>query len=240
MSKIRSAAFDLEGTVVDVETAHHQGHILAARDIGVNITLEESLKKLPHCIGGPTEKVAEDICKLAASEYGIIADVNDVLASTRRHYDELLRNTLIMPRHGFTDFFYAAQNAGLECSIGSLTDEKHALILLERSGLLKLFNYDHIVLKEHVKNLKPAPDVWIETAKRTNVAPDEQMVFEDSPRGIQGAIKVGAYCIGMPVYNKPEPICALAQAGAKRIFMDWQDINPSALLKNVAYEHAKQ
>ena len=33
--KMKSCVFDLEGTIIDVKSAHHQGHIYAARDAGV-------------------------------------------------------------------------------------------------------------------------------------------------------------------------------------------------------------
>lgn len=60
-SVIQGIAFDLEGTVVDVEAAHHNGHIAAAADFGLSITLDEAYQKLAHFIGGPDEKVCGDI-----------------------------------------------------------------------------------------------------------------------------------------------------------------------------------
>ena len=42
--KINGVAFDLEGTVVDVEEAHHRGHFAVAKDVGVDLTLETALK----------------------------------------------------------------------------------------------------------------------------------------------------------------------------------------------------
>jgi hypothetical protein len=38
------------------------------------------------------------------------------------------------------------------------------------------------------------------------------------------------------VYNRPDAINALLQAGAKRIFMQWNEINPEALMRNIASE----
>lgn len=54
---IRGIAFDLKGTVVDVEAAHHNGHLAAAAEFGLTISLEEAYARLPHFIGGPDEKV---------------------------------------------------------------------------------------------------------------------------------------------------------------------------------------
>ena len=235
-NKIKACTFDLEGTVVDVESAHHQGHIYAAKDLGVELSLDECFQKLPHFIGGPDEEVAKDICALAEKE-GCIVDYREVLESKKTHYDRLLRELKIGPRPGFLDFFSAVKDSGMKYAIGSVTNQDQAVVLLERAGLSDLFGYDNIVLREHVQRPKPAPDVWIEAAKRVGVQPSEQVVFEDSPRGIKGAIEVGAYCIGMPVYNQPEAVNSLISAGAKRVFFHWAEINPRVLLQNVNQEH---
>lgn len=239
MTRIMAAAFDLEGTVVNLEPLHHQGHIDAARNIGLQLNLEECLREIPHFIGGPTEKIAEEISQLASVRLKIHVEPEKVLASTKSFYLQALDKAIIVPREGFNEFFQAIRRLGMKYAIGSLTPNSEASIILERSGIGKLFGYENIVLREHVKNLKPAPDVWIETAQRMGVEPASQVVFEDSPRGIKGAVKVGAYCIGMPVYNKPGVIMPLLEAGARRIFMEWDEINPQRLLENIYAERSK-
>ena len=62
---IKGVAFDLEGTVVDVERAHHLGHFAAAKEVGVVLDLDSALEKLPHFIGGPDDKIAEEILALS-------------------------------------------------------------------------------------------------------------------------------------------------------------------------------
>src|SRR3989344_5269171 len=191
---IKSVAFDLEGTVIDVELAHQK--------------------------------------------YGTTVDFNEVLAGNRGHYERLLTELTIQPREGFTGFFTAVRDMGLKYTIGSLTNEEQARVLLTRGGLYDLFSPEQIVLREHVQKPKPAPDVWIETARRAEVDTSDQLVFEDSPKGIKGAIEVGAYCVGMPVYNRADAIAALVTAGARRIFHRWDEINPQALLDNVNRERS--
>ena len=232
MELIESFTCDLEGSVVNVEPAHHQGHILSAKDVGVILTLEDCFKKLPHFIGGPGEEVAKEIAALAGN--GV--DYMDVLKSKEAHYNDLLKTMAIEPRKGFIQIFNAFKDMGFKYAIGSLTNSEQAMVLLERSGIGKLFGYENIVLREDVENPKPAPDVWYETAKRAGVDPAAQLVFEDSPRGIQGAVKVGASCIGMPVYNRPDVIGDLVKAGAIRVFMEWDEINAQKLIENINRE----
>jgi len=237
--KLKSVAYDLEGTVINVESVHHRAHIYSARDFGVTLSLDDCFDSLPHFIGGPDEEIAKEIAGIALKR-GRKIDYESVLSSKRNHYNQLLKEVSIIPREGFIDFFNASKGMGLKYTIGSLTNREQALTLLKRGGLIDLFGYDNIVLREDVKRLKPAPDVWIETAKRAHVEPSDQLVFEDSSRGIQGAVEIGAYCIGMPIYNRPDVIEPLLKSGAKRIFMQWNEINPQNLISNINLELEKK
>ena len=240
MNKIESIAYDLEGTIVDIELVHHQSDILAAKDFGVNLTLEDCFAKLPHFIGGPGDKVAEEISNL--SNEPIL--YSDFKAKKKEHYARLLKEAIIKPRKGFLDFFYAMkEDMGLKYTIGSLTGKDEALFLLEQSGLMNLFGRENIILREDVKEVKPAPDVWLKTAEKAGVEPSSQIVFEDSPRGIEGAVKVNAYGIGIPAYftgmpekSKADQAKALIDAGARRVFVQWNEINPYALIENINQE----
>ena len=227
---IRGIAFDLEGTVIDVEAAHHHGHLAAASEFGLKMSLDAAYAKLPHIIGGPDEKVCEDIHALLDQSMRARVNVEEILARDRLHYERLLWDSPIEPRPGFLDFCEAVRSAGLKVTIGSLTPAKQAVLLLERSGLAANFGPHSVVLREHVEKPKPAPDVFLKTAAIMAVAPREQLIFEDSPRGVTAALAAGSRAIGMPVILRGNLVGALVDAGACRIFFDWRDINALALI----------
>jgi len=230
--KIQGIAFDLEGTVVDVEKAHHNAHFATAAEVGVEINTDTAFQRLPHFIGGPDSKVMEDIWALSPQK----VSPEELLKRKQFHYEQLLKTMDVAPRPGFRNFLVTALDMGLLVSIGSLTSMVQAKVLLERSGVGALVGEANIVLAEHVKNHKPAPDVFLETARRMmGIDPKRQLVFEDSPRGVQAAISAGSLAIGMPVYNRPEATVPLIQAGVCRLFMDWREINVVALLRNFPF-----
>jgi beta-phosphoglucomutase-like phosphatase (HAD superfamily) len=230
---IKGIAFDLEGTVINVEAAHHEGHLAAAADFGLVITLDEAYAKLPHFIGGPDEKVCEDIWHLLPQREDEPPTIADILARDKFHYERLLRDVPIETRSGWLRAWEVAGQLGLKVAIGSLTPTAQADTLLQRCKLRKFFSPREIVLAEDVARKKPAPDVFLETAQRMGINPSEQLVFEDSPNGVRAAIAAGSTAIGMPVIHRPDTIGKLLEAGACRIFWNWDEMDLRGLVKNL-------
>ncbi|RJQ29505.1 HAD family phosphatase [Candidatus Parcubacteria bacterium] len=235
--KILGVAFDLEGPVVDVERAHFEGHILSAKELGVSLTIESALTSVLHFIGGPDEAVARDIWALSDKLVPEEEFCRQFLERDKFHYKLILNTTKIEPRPGLLDVLTELRILCLPFAIGSLTRTEEAMFLLEQSGLINHFQRGTIVLREAVKEVKPAPDVFLETARRMDIPPEHQLVFEDSPRGVTAAIRAGSRAIGIPVLNRYETVVPLLQAGAKRVFTDWREINIRALIQNLNNQH---
>jgi beta-phosphoglucomutase-like phosphatase (HAD superfamily) len=44
---------------------------------------------------------------------------------------------------------------------------------------------------EHVKHVKPAPDLFLLALKRMGLSPNEAVVIEDAPKGLQSGLAAG-------------------------------------------------
>jgi HAD superfamily hydrolase (TIGR01509 family) len=71
------------------------------------------------------------------------------------------------------------------------------------------------VSSEEVERGKPAPDVYLEAARRLGVAPDRIVAIEDSANGIRAAKAAGTRVIAIPNPHYPPPDDALKQADAE-------------------------
>ena len=74
------------------------------------------------------------------------------------------------------------------------------------SEMLKFGYREYIqacVSGKDVVNNKPAPDIYLETAKILEVEPSECVAVEDSPAGVCAAKSAGIFCIGFknPLYD---------------------------------------
>lgn len=72
---------------------------------------------------------------------------------------------------------------------------------LRGAGLLELF--DKIVSIEDVKHGKPAPDIYLEAARRIGVPVERCVVLEDTDEGLASAKAAGARCIDIRLHWTP-------------------------------------
>ncbi len=210
-------AFDLEGTIVDLERFHHAAHIHAAEIAGVRLSLSEAISKIECFIGGPDEAVADELTRFP----GCRLSANDILKLKKHRYEELFKKSIVLPRHGFDEFIKTVELDKYEISVGTITTSEKTKHILERSGLINLFPATHIVARETVARLKPAPDIYLETARRMQINPHSQIVFEDSVNGIRAATAAGSLAVAVPTIQDREFWTKLEQAGAFRVYADW-------------------
>lgn len=83
---------------------------------------------------------------------------------------------------------------------------------LDHSGLRSRFAIT--VSSEEVEHGKPAPDVYLEAARRLRVAPTDCVAIEDSTNGIRAAVAAGMRTIAVPNARFAPGDDALASAAA--------------------------
>lgn len=220
MGQIKGVAFDLEGTTVDVERAHHNGFLRTAAEVGLLITFEQALRQIHGFVGGGDSVICAQLSEMCGGK----KSVEEIRLRKMVFYREIIATMDIAPRPGFLEVFKYLSNRRLGMAIGSLTYKEQAEVLLKRSGVGPLFQDGMIVLREDVKNPKPAPDVFLETARRMRIFPSEQLVFEDSPTGVVAAMAAGSMVVAVPVYDRQEILSALIEAGASKVFLDWKEV----------------
>jgi HAD superfamily hydrolase (TIGR01509 family) len=106
----------------------------------------------------------------------------------------------------------AVRRIGARWPLGLASSSNRPLIdlALELMGVADLFRVT--VSSEEVERGKPAPDVYLEAARRLGVRPKNVVAIEDSANGIRAAKAAGMLVIAIPNPHFPPPDDVLAQA----------------------------
>ena len=99
--------------------------------------------------------------------------------------------------------------------------------VLEAGELTAVFAVS--VSSEEVERGKPAPDVYLEAARRLGVAAERCVAVEDSHNGIRAAKAAGMACIAVPNPHFPPGDDALAEADA--VVAAIADLTPDAVAR---------
>jgi HAD superfamily hydrolase (TIGR01509 family) len=100
--------------------------------------------------------------------------------------------------------------AGWPLGLASSSNRPLIDLALERMGVAELFGAT--VSSEEVERGKPAPDVYLEVARRLGVSPARVVAIEDSANGIRSAKAAGMRVIAIPNPHFPPPGDVLADA----------------------------
>ncbi|EOD78740.1 putative phosphatase YqaB [Grimontia indica] len=184
--KYEALIFDLDGTLLDSMPAHFAAWQQTASDFGFEV--DESWY---HSRGGsPTILTAQTLVKELelAIEPQILAD------HKTQSFKYLMEDHLEQLPFVEVAKYYAGQKP-MAVGTGTLTDI--ATRMLEKSGLLHLFDY--VVGADQVSAHKPAPDTFLHCAQLMNVSPERCLVFEDAIFGIDAAAAAGMDVIDVRV-----------------------------------------
>ena len=97
---------------------------------------------------------------------------------------------------GVPDVPRALAARGLRLAVASSSSPVVIDATLTALGVRPLFQTT--VSGVEVTRGKPAPDVFLEAAKRLGAAPDACVVVEDSERGVRAARAAGMRCVAIP------------------------------------------
>jgi HAD superfamily hydrolase (TIGR01509 family) len=121
----------------------------------------------------------------------------------------------------------AVRRIGERWPLGLASSSNRPLIdlALELMGVANLFRVT--VSSEEVERGKPAPDVYLEAARRLGVSPERVAAIEDSANGIRSAKAAGMRVIAIPNPHYPPPDDALTQADA--VVESLWELNPDVV-----------
>ena len=177
--------FDCDGTLADTMPTHFRAWQAA---------LGEHADKLPAALfyelGGV---VTSRIVEILNERHGLSMPVEDTVA--RKEATFLALSPEIAAIEPVVAL--ARQSHGVKpMAVASGGHRAIVLKILRGLGIADLF--DTIVCSEDYRRGKPAPDPFLEAARRLGVAPEKCLVFEDTVTGIAAATVAGMQSVLVP------------------------------------------
>jgi HAD superfamily hydrolase (TIGR01509 family) len=194
---IKAAIFDMDGLLIDSEPMWHE----AAREVmqKVNFELTEALKLQTT---GLSIKLFLDFChKIQPWNTPSFEELEKEILE--KAHTLILNNAEAMP--GAIELLKTLKAQGLKLAVASASHMSLIEGVLERLQITEYFDTWHSGELEEFT--KPHPAVYLTTAKKLGVLPEECIAFEDSHAGLRSAHAAGMITISVPaaeVFKDPK------------------------------------
>jgi HAD superfamily hydrolase (TIGR01509 family) len=184
---VRGVVFDLDGTLLDSEPSYYEAdrELLARR--GIPFSEEEKRRY----IGRGNLEMMEDLRRRHRFPESTAALVEE---KNRIYLEIALRRSLVFPE--MRRLVALLRQRGLPLAVASGTSPGLFEPLLAAAGLSA--DLPVRVSAEEVERGKPAPDVFVEAARRMGLPPHECLAIEDSQWGVEAAKRAFMRCIAVP------------------------------------------
>lgn len=189
---IKGIIFDLDGVITSTSYQHYLAWKAIAEELGVNINdkFENEVRGISRQKGLELLINKKPGLKLTAEEKEFwLTKKNDI-------YHQLISNLStkdILPNvQNFIEELIAHK---LKLALASISASAYDIV----SKLNLAHYFDYIVSVNEIKNMKPAPDIFLAALVGLNLQNSECVVIEDAESGIQAAQAVGIKTIGINV-----------------------------------------
>jgi len=179
---IQGLIFDFDGTLADTMPLHWKAWGRVMEKHGITITEERF-----YSLGGVP---ARDIIRMLADEQGAEIDHASAIRDKGQFYLDILHEAELIE---ITMKVVREHHGTLPMAIATGGSRRIVTQVIEKLGIGQYF--DALVTNEDIENQKPAPDIFLEAARRIGVAPENCRAYEDTDLGMQAIRAAGMEAI---------------------------------------------
>jgi HAD superfamily hydrolase (TIGR01509 family) len=186
-SALEAVIFDMDGVLIDSEPIHVEATRALLADLGIDYVPDPDVNFF-----GWTDW---DVFHALRTRYALEPDENALAADWVARSVKLLSGPLV-PMAGVPDVLHTLRRSGLRLALAS--SSAPSIITATLRGLELVDVFETTVSGHDVDRGKPAPDIFLEAARRLGLGPGALLVVEDSFNGLSAAVAAGIRCVAVP------------------------------------------
>lgn len=181
--KIKAVLFDMDGVLIDAKDWHYEALNKALKLFGMEISRYDHLTTFD---GLPTKVKLQMLSK----RYYLPEELHPFINDVKQSYTAELVYQRCHPMFHHEYALSKLKQEGYKIAVCSNSIRKTIELMMDRSGLTQYL--DLIVSNEDVTKAKPDPEMYQTAIKKFGLKPEECVVVEDNPNGIQAGKASGA------------------------------------------------
>ena len=205
---IRAMAFDLDGTLVQTEKLKALSYAIAVQRLrGLAVPDPRAIEAYREIVGSSRDVASRHVMERVGIQPELSKLMNEhsasepweVLAAMRvAIYSEMVADSQVLRDNRWphtVDLLRMAKENGCRTALATMSVRKEAVHVLEALDLED--SLDIVVTREDVQQPKPDPEIYLLTARKLRLSPEEFLALEDSPNGVRAAKAAGMNVIAV-------------------------------------------
>jgi HAD superfamily hydrolase (TIGR01509 family) len=184
----RGVIFDMDGVISDTQNLHSLAESEFLSSLGIQIHPDEITARFA---GVGDHKMFTTIF----AEHKISHPIEKIVQQKWNRMADLVNEVGIKAVPYVIDLIEQLYGNGFRLAIASGSPRSFINNVVEKLALQKYFSAT--VSSEEVPHGKPAPDVFLEAARRAHISTTECVIIEDGISGMQAAARANIPCIGL-------------------------------------------
>jgi len=182
LSRYKAFIFDLNGTLIDDMKYHTDAwYEILTKELGADLSYEKLKKEMYG-------KNAELLVRVFGEDRFSVEEMENHSLEKEKKYQKLYKPNL-KPIDGLENFLAKSHGSKIAMGIGSAAIMFNVDFVLDNLDLRKYFT--SLISADEVELSKPDPETFLKGAKALGVKPEECLVFEDAPKGVEAARNAG-------------------------------------------------
>jgi len=189
---IKAIIFDLDGVLIDATEWHYEALNKSLNLFGYAIGRDDHLKIYN---GLPTNEKL----KIMSEKQGLPEGLHGIIKAMKKQYTDDVVSQRCRPDHTKQLMLAQLKNRGYKLACCSNAQKYSVMNMLNRAQIDYFFH--EIVGNDEGFEPKPQPDIYLVAFERLGVSPEEVVIVEDAPHGIEAAKASGAQVIAVRGYE---------------------------------------
>ena len=186
---IRGVIFDLDGVLVTTDEMHYRGWARLAEEEGIPFDRKQNERQR----GVSRMESLEVMLERATRSYSE-TEKHAMAERKNAYYRDFLKTlTPADTLPGTREMLTALRTRGIRLAVGS--SSRNTPLILQLTGLADAF--DAVADGNDITRSKPFPDVFLIAAERLQLPPEDCLVVEDAPAGIEAGRRAGMAVFGI-------------------------------------------
>lgn len=185
-NRIRAVLFDMDGVLIDAKDWHYEALNKALGLFGMEINRYDHLTTFD---GLPTKVKL----KMLSERYYLPESLHPFINELKQAYTEDLIYQKCHPLFHHEYALSKLHKSGYKIAVCSNSIRATIELMMNKANLMQYV--DLIVSNEDVSKAKPDPEMYQKAIERFGLRPEECVVVEDNPNGIQAGKASGAYVL---------------------------------------------